>query len=101
MRSGPTAGGTATAGPAAGAPRFRSPSFRFARCPLHAIMRSDRDSAEAAAAATEFFLKHRLYLRVRDGSAHVAVRSKTAALVAPSVRRTFTQPSLRLWLGRP
>jgi hypothetical protein len=51
----------------------RSSSFAESLIPLralslHASMRSDRNSAEAADAAAEFFLRHRLYLRLRDGS---------------------------------
>jgi hypothetical protein len=35
---------------------------------LHASKTSDRNSDEAAGAAAEFFLRHRLYRRLRDGS---------------------------------
>ncbi len=35
---------------------------------LHARMRSDRQSAEASAGAADFFLRHRLVRRIRDGS---------------------------------
>jgi hypothetical protein len=35
---------------------------------LHAAMCADRESAEAAAAAAELFLRRRLYQRLRDGS---------------------------------
>ena len=51
----------------------RSSSFTESLIPLralslHASIRSDRNSAEAAGAAAEFFLRHRLYVRLRDGS---------------------------------
>jgi hypothetical protein len=50
----------------------RSSSFAESLIPLralslHASMRSERNSAEAAGAAAEFFLRHRLYRRLRDG----------------------------------
>ena len=51
----------------------RSSSFTESLIPLralslHASMRSDRNAAEAAGAAAEFFLRHRLHVRLRDGS---------------------------------
>lgn len=51
----------------------RSSSFAESLIPLralslHASARSDRNSAEAAGATAEFFLRHRLYVRLRDGS---------------------------------
>ena len=51
----------------------RSSSFAESLIPLralslHASMHLDRSSAEAADAAAELFLRHRLYLRLRDGS---------------------------------
>jgi hypothetical protein len=51
----------------------RSSSFAESLIPLRALdlhtrRRSDRHTAEAAAGAAEFFLRHRLFRRVRDGS---------------------------------
>ena len=51
----------------------RSSSFAESLIPLraldlHARMFSDRHSAQAAASAAEFFLRHRLFRRIRDGS---------------------------------
>ena len=69
MGSGPTADGTATAKPAVAAPPFYritdSPSGRWAPARW---TRSDARSVAAADEAGQFFLRHRLYRRLRDGN---------------------------------